>query len=134
MKYQQILNLNHYHQAIKSPKLQTEPNLDTRPVNGITPQQLDIFVKHWDELAPKSIWGFSIAEPLRILMSVIIYPFVLLLRLLERLIHYTFKMLKFILEVIVEFIVEVIFNIIIRGIFFLIKSFFLLIFRMFDGI
>ena len=112
----------------------SEPNPDINNANKIAPQQQPIFATQWNELAPKSIWGFSIAEPLRILLSVIIYPFVFLIRLLERLLHYTFKILKFILELIVEFIVEVIFNLIIRGIFFLIKSVFLLIFRIFDGI
>ncbi|AXQ23147.1 hypothetical protein BEN71_14140 [Acinetobacter wuhouensis] len=111
-----------------------EINPNTASADEVKSNQKHIFDMQWDELTPKSIWGFSIAEPLRILISIIIYPFALLFRLIRLLLRYAVKILKFILEVIAEIFVELIFNIIIRGIFFLIKGFFLLIFRLFDGI
>ena len=120
------------------PRHKSSQNTEINPVTDlaskIKPKQHHIFAKHWGELAPKSIWGVTIAEPYRNLISAIIYPFVLLLRLLKRVIHYTIKVIKFILEIIVEIVVELIFNIILRGIFLLVKGFFHLIFRMFDGI
>lgn len=86
-----------------------------------------------NEQFPQTFFGHTLSSVNRFCLGVFLFPWLQLWKLIK----WLARMIKIILKKIAEFIVEVLFETIIMGFFqfiwFLIRGFFMLIFRLFDA-